>query len=114
MTVSALTRPPSHRLLLIAAMRCLILTKGFPATTVDEVCERAGVTKGSFYHHFQSKEDLGVAALRAYYDDVRVAFTGGGWAEIEDPWLRLRQFLRQAADVLTGPVMANGCMLGTL
>jgi TetR/AcrR family transcriptional repressor of nem operon len=113
-TLSALPRTPSHRLLLIAAMRSLILSKGFPATTVDEVCERAGVTKGSFYHHFQSKEDLGVAALRNYYEDVLAAFTGGCWTQVEDPWLRLREFVHQGADVLTGPVMANGCMLGAM
>lgn len=112
--LATLARAPSHRLALIAAMRCLVLSKGFPATTVDEVCDRAGVTKGSFYHHFQSKEDLCVAALNAYHSDVVAAFSGGGWAGIEDPWLRLREFLRQCADVLTGPVMVDGCMLGTL
>lgn len=113
-TLGVLARAPSHRLALIAAMRCLILSKGFPATTVDEVCARAGVTKGSFYHHFQSKEDLCVAALRAYHADVVAAFRGGDWAAIEDPYLRLREFLRGCPEVLTGPVMVDGCVLGTL
>ena len=46
-------RPASHRGALVAAMRRVALSKGFAATTVDEICERAGVTKGSFYHHFE-------------------------------------------------------------
>jgi TetR/AcrR family transcriptional repressor of nem operon len=94
-------------------MRHLALAKGFPATTVDEICARAGVTKGSFYHHFGAKDDLGLAALQAYFDDLVAAFTGGDWAQAEDPVVRLHQFVAHAADVCVGPVMVNGCLLGS-
>ena len=40
----------------------VIRGKGFAATSVDELCQAAGVTKGAFFHHFRSKEELGVAA----------------------------------------------------
>lgn len=106
-------RPSTHRTALVDAMRQLALSKGFPATTVDEICERAGVTKGSFYHHFGAKDDLGLAALQAYFDDLVAAFTGGDWPQAEDPVTRLRQFVAHAADVCTGPVMANGCLMGS-
>ena len=36
----------------------LIKTKGYPNVTVDEICEKSGVTKGAFYHHFDSKESI--------------------------------------------------------
>ena len=108
------TRSPSHRLALIDAMRQVALSKGFPATTVDEVCALAGVTKGSFYHHFSSKEDLGAAALESYFDDVVAAFSGGEWTTVADPVRRLQAFVAHAGEVCTGPVMLYGCLIGTM
>jgi TetR/AcrR family transcriptional repressor of nem operon len=105
-------RPPSHRILLVDAMRELTQGQGFAATTVDEVCERAGVTKGSFYHHFGSKDELGLAALQSYFDDVRSAFKAGEWSTRPDPVAQLHAFVAHAAQVCTGPVMEGGCLLG--
>jgi TetR/AcrR family transcriptional repressor of nem operon len=79
-------RPSSHRGALVDAMRRVALAKGFPATTVEEVCEMAGVTKGSFYHHFHGKDD---------------------------PVLRLQAFVAHAGEVSTGPVMVYGCLIGS-
>lgn len=106
-------RPPTHRTALLSAMRQLAVSKGFPATTVDEICERAGVAKGSFYYHFSGKDDLGLAALQAYFDDLAAAFSGGDWMNAADPVVRLRQFIAHAADVCTGPVLTDGCLLGS-
>ncbi len=36
----------------------LIRTKGYSNVTIDEICEKSGVTKGAFYYHFSSKKDL--------------------------------------------------------
>ena len=108
-----MARSPSHRTALVDAMRRVALAKGFPATTVDEVCELAGVTKGSFYHHFSGKDDLGAAALESYFDDVVAAFTAGEWSTVEDPVRRLQAFMAHAGDVCTGPVMVYGCLIGT-
>jgi len=95
-------------------MRRVALAKGFPGTTVDEICELAGVTKGSFYHHFDSKEELGLAALESYFEDVVQAFGTGNWTSVEDPVLRLQSFLAHAAEVCVGPVMAYGCLIGSM
>lgn len=103
---------PGHRTLLIRAMRDLALAKGLPATTVDEVCERAGVTKGSFYHHFVGKEEIAEAALQAHFDDLRTALTTGEWTRSADPMQRWRAFIANAAEVCSGPVLADGCLLG--
>ena len=40
----------------------VIHTKGYSATTVDELYTAAGVAKGAFVHHFKSKDTFGVAA----------------------------------------------------
>lgn len=49
----------------------LILEKGFRATSISDVLERAGLQKGSFYYYFPSKEDLGVAVLERWTVELR-------------------------------------------
>lgn len=48
---------------LMQAVRELIWTGSYGSTTIDQICAKAGVKKGSFYHFFDSKADLAVAAL---------------------------------------------------
>src|ERR1041384_5313371 len=48
---------------LMEAVRELIWTGSYGTTTIDQICEKAGVKKGSFYYFFDSKADLAVAAL---------------------------------------------------
>src|SRR5689334_24216214 len=63
---TAQTYTPTKEKLLDAAQQ-LMLSKGFPATTVDEICDTAGFTKGSFFHYFESKEQLGKEVLNRFY-----------------------------------------------
>jgi TetR/AcrR family transcriptional repressor of nem operon len=56
-------QPEETRQKLVAAARGLILEKGFTGTGLDQICAAAGVTKGAFFHHFKSKDDIGRAAL---------------------------------------------------
>jgi TetR/AcrR family transcriptional repressor of nem operon len=56
------TSHESKTKLLNAALN-VIRGKGYAATTVDDICHSAGVTKGSFFHHFKSKDELALAAV---------------------------------------------------
>ena len=51
--------PPAHasKTKLLNAALQVIRTKGYAATTVDDICNAAEVTKGSFFHHFKGKEE---------------------------------------------------------
>ncbi|MBA3685889.1 MAG: TetR/AcrR family transcriptional regulator [Planctomycetes bacterium] len=51
---------------LIAAAQALMLRQGYAGTTVDEICAEAGLTKGSFFHHYASKEAICRAAVDAW------------------------------------------------
>ena len=66
--------PPNKdaRTKLLDAAMDVIRGKGFAATSVDELCQAAGVTKGAFFHHFRSKEELGVAAA-AHFGEMAAA-----------------------------------------
>lgn len=56
---------------LIQATIDLIWTASYGAVSVDAICERAQVRKGSFYHFFASKDELVVAALDAHWSSRR-------------------------------------------
>jgi len=53
---------------LVRSAQALMLAKGYTATGVDDLCRDAGVSKGSFYHQFSSKEELAIAALGEFYE----------------------------------------------
>lgn len=54
---------PESKERLLAAAKSLVLKYGYAGTGVDAICKKAGLTKGSFYHFFSSKDDLGLATL---------------------------------------------------
>src|SRR5260370_34609121 len=67
-------RHESKTKLLNAALQ-VIRTKGYAATTADDICYQAGETKGSFFHHFKSKDELALAAVEHWN-----SMTGGFFA----------------------------------
>ena len=63
-------RTSNARQRLLNAASDLLWEKSYHSVTVDEVCARAGVQKGSLYHFFDSKSALAVAALQHLWDTV--------------------------------------------
>ncbi len=90
-----------------------MLSKGFSATRVDEVCAAAGVTKGSFYHHFESKDELALVLVDRYFTGLTRKLSGGNWSSVVDPTERLLAFLDHAKKVTKGPLLRRGCLLGS-
>src|SRR5690606_31246727 len=58
--------PAATRRQLLEATTRLMLRQGYAATTVDQICEEAELTKGSFFHHFANKEAIGLEAMNAF------------------------------------------------
>ncbi|HYC36374.1 MAG TPA: helix-turn-helix domain-containing protein [Usitatibacter sp.] len=58
--------PEKTRAAILDASLDLILDHGYGATTVDAVVQRAGITKGAFFHHFGSKAELARALVERY------------------------------------------------
>ena len=84
----------SSRSRLIAATIDLVRSNGYASTRVDDVCAAAGVTKGSFFHHFESKEDLAIAAAHAWNDNAVRLFADAPYMAETDPLARLLGYLR--------------------
>ncbi|MBI2923303.1 MAG: TetR/AcrR family transcriptional regulator [Planctomycetes bacterium] len=104
------TPTPTRQKLLDAALG-LMLERGFSDTSVDDVCRKARLTKGSFFHYFKSKEDLGRALLEAYCCAGREMFEGFIAAE-KDPLKRVHLAIDGAIAMSRDPKMRNGCLLG--
>jgi TetR/AcrR family transcriptional repressor of nem operon len=89
----------------------LLHSKGFNATSVQDITDAAGVPKGSFYNHFSSKEALGLEVLQRYTDGV-----GQLAAVLQDRALAPKQRLQQYFAGMIAGNAANefhfGCMLG--
>ena len=98
--------------LLDAAMHVMRL-KGYAATTVDDVCAAAGVTKGSFFHHFASKEELGVAAAEHFASMASGVFAQAPFRTPSDPVDRLLGYVDFRIAILQGRVCDYTCLLGT-
>lgn len=100
---------------LIDAAIATVRYKGFSATSVDEICQAAGVTKGAFFHHFASKEALAVAAAGAWTDiaEQRI-FTLPEWTRIADPLERLLGHIDFRLSMLDGPAEDFTCFVGTM
>jgi TetR/AcrR family transcriptional repressor of nem operon len=59
---------------LLEAALDLVWSRSYGAVTVDDICERAGVKKGSFYYFFKSKDELVAASLDAKWEEIRPAY----------------------------------------
>ena len=64
-------RVTDNRDKLMDAVLELIWTGSYGSTTIDQICEKADVRKGSFYYYFDSKADLAVAAIDSHWQKVR-------------------------------------------
>ncbi len=92
----------------------MVRQQGFAATSVDELCKAAGVTKGAFFHHFDSKEALGVAAADYWSETTGAMFAAAPYHEIEDPVERLLGYIRLRRDLLEGEEAEYTCLVGTM
>lgn len=90
------------RQLLVSVARELFAERGYAATSVEEIIQRAGVARGALYHHFAGKEAL----FRAVYDAVQgdvasrvvaAALAGG------EPWRGVRAGLAAFLDACLEP-----------
>ncbi len=105
---------PSARTKLLDAALGAIRTKGYAATTVDDLCSAAGVTKGAFFHHFQSKDELGVAAANYWSATTGQFFAGAPYHAHADPLDRVLGYIDFRKSILRGGVPEFTCLVGTM
>src|SRR5271167_429451 len=99
------------RLKLLDASLAMIREKGYVASTVDELCARAGVAKGSFFHHFKDKEALGVAAAHHWSESTGALFASAPYHRHKDPLDRVLGYIGFRRALLQGGLPEFTCLV---
>jgi TetR/AcrR family transcriptional regulator, transcriptional repressor for nem operon len=99
---------------LLDAAVLVVRQKGYAATSVDDLCQVAGVTKGAFFHHFGSKEDLAVAAAQYWNDFTTEFFKSAPYQKLTDPLDRVFGYIDFRRQILQGNLEDYTCLLGTM
>mgnify|MGYP001292074248 CR=1 FL=1 len=106
--------PVGAKAKLLEAAIVMIRSKGFAGTSVDDLCAAAGVTKGAFFHHFATKEALGVAAANFWSDTTGAFFREAPYNWHQDPLDRVMGYIDFRAELMTGPAEGFSCVAGTM
>lgn len=99
---------------LLEAARDLIRAKGYAATTVDELCRAADVTKGAFFHHFASKDALGIAAAEFWAETTTQFFAAAPYHQPADALERVLAYVAFRKAIIVGEIDEFSCLVGTM
>lgn len=103
------------RTALLDAAHRLVRRQGWNATSVDQLCAAAGVTKGAFFHHFASKDALGVAAAGEWTERARThIFENPLLTGIADPLELVLAHIDLRLALIDGPAEDFSCFVGTV
>jgi TetR/AcrR family transcriptional repressor of nem operon len=106
-------RGEARRRLLDASLG-VIRERGFEATSIDDLCRAAGVTKGAFFHHFESKEALGVAAAAHWSQVTGTMFAAAPYHDEPTALGRVLAYVRMRRAMISGEPGQFTCLAGTM
>jgi TetR/AcrR family transcriptional repressor of nem operon len=99
--------------LLNAALH-VIRAKGYSGARVEDICAEAGLTKGSFFHHFDSKEALALAAAEYWIEVTGAQFASAPYHSPADPLDRLLAYVDFRKSLLVGELPDFTCLVGVM
>ena len=102
------------RLKLLDAALSLIREQGYSATSIDALCARAGVAKGSFFHHFADKQALAVAAADHWSKTTSELFAAAPYHAAADPLDRLLGYIDFRRALIARAIPEFTCLVGTM
>ena len=92
----------------------VIRAKGYFATRIEDICEAAGLTKGSFFYHFESKEELALDAVDYWIGGSDALFASAPYRDHADPVDRLLAYVDFRKALLSGELPDFTCLAGTM
>src|SRR5262249_19032715 len=106
--------PSAARMRLLDAALRVIRVRGYGATRVDDVCAAAGLSKGSFFHHFASKEALAIEAAGHWSSTTEALFRSAPYHRHAAPLERVLGYVEFRRSLLRRDVSEFSCLVGTL
>lgn len=106
--------PLTSKTRILDAALQVIRAKGYTASTLDDICAAAGVTKGSFFHHFAGKVDLALAAVDYWNSTTGKLFENASYQDLADPRDRVLAYIDFRKELIKGETPAFTCLLGTM
>ncbi|MCW8874988.1 MAG: TetR/AcrR family transcriptional regulator, partial [Gammaproteobacteria bacterium] len=103
---------PDTRQRIVTSARDLIYSRSYAGVGVAEICARAEVRKGSFYHFFTSKQELALAVIEDMGSALEAQVLGPAFARDLPPFARLARFLEALHAFQQGTAEQAGHMLG--
>jgi TetR/AcrR family transcriptional repressor of nem operon len=103
---------PGTKERLLDAMIEAMWERGYSAISVDSVCEKAGVHKGSFYHFFRSKSELACHALDHLWTSRTQPRMDELFSPTKSPLCRLAALMKNWHENATESLISNGRVLG--
>jgi TetR/AcrR family transcriptional regulator, transcriptional repressor for nem operon len=89
-------------------------SKGYTATRIEDICDAAQLTKGSFFHHFDTKEDLALAAAEYWGAMTSAVFAVAPYRAVPDPLGRLLAYVDFRKAIMQGELPEFTCLVGTM
>jgi TetR/AcrR family transcriptional regulator, transcriptional repressor for nem operon len=96
---------------IINASRELIIQRGFNAMTIEMVCTKSKVTKGGFFHYFNSKLDLGECVLECFWNDVVEKYSAADYHKENDAIKKIAKYIDFTIELYQDPIFNSGCLL---
>lgn len=110
-----MARANSSRERILATAEAIILQKGFAGTSIEDILQRAAITKGGFFYHFNGKGELARALVERYLEEDRRTFAAllaRSEQLSEDPLQQLLIFLNLVAEMVCGKSEVHpGCLV---
>lgn len=113
-TVTTVSKGERTRRRIVGHATQLIYDKGYAKTTIDDVINAAGITKGSFYFHFLSKEELGYAVIENASDYILGSLKQALDRPDLSPYGRIEAMLKGIQGIVEAADCSRGCILGNL
>ncbi len=108
------SRANSSRERILANAESIILEQGYAGTTIDDILQKAAITKGGFFYHFNGKAELARALIDRYIQmdtDVFVGLSERADTLSEDPLQRTLIFLNLFTEMVAGMTdLHPGCL----
>ena len=92
----------------------MVAISGFNATGKESILKPAGVPKGSFYHHFGSKENFGIEVINLFAERYAQKLHSFLDDQTVEPLERIRNYLEHSIEHLTQENFSKGCLIGNL